>query len=235
MGKIGFGYGSEWHLLWYLARHRAELNARVMDLTGADRVEWLDYPIRSGDDTRRDEEWKGLDFIADAAVTDAWREFWPQGAGIQNWDGIAGVSVHGREEWLLVEAKGHCAEIESSCGARPEGGLGKIRAALDITKQALSLSSSRSGACERSHVATVISVTFWVALGQEIAKRTTKASVKRLRQRYLNGGAVSTQVLLETRGRCTVIDAKDCRPARQQKPSNEWLAVKTCCPSCQSA
>lgn len=143
MAKIGFGYGSEWHLLWYLARHRAELNARVIDLTAADRVEWLDYPIRSAGDTPLDEEWKGLDFLEDDVVIDAWREFWLQGAGIQNWDGIAKVRMAGWEEWLLVEAKGHCGEIESSCGAKPGGGLEKIRAALNITKQALGVSEDQ--------------------------------------------------------------------------------------------
>jgi hypothetical protein len=29
MGKIGYGYGSEWHLLWYLCRHRAHLKSEV--------------------------------------------------------------------------------------------------------------------------------------------------------------------------------------------------------------
>lgn len=137
MGKIGFGYGSEWHLLWYLGRHRTELNARISEVTGADRVEWLDFPVRQTAATRLDEEWKGLDFIRDSAVTNAWREFWPQGAGIHNWDAVAKVSNGGREEWLLVEAKGHCGEIESSCGAKLEGGLRKIQEALDVTKRAL--------------------------------------------------------------------------------------------------
>ena len=33
MGKIGFGYGSEWHLLWHLARHRASLDDTVRTVT----------------------------------------------------------------------------------------------------------------------------------------------------------------------------------------------------------
>ncbi len=142
MGKIGYGYGSEWHLLWHLARHRTSLDDKVRGVTGADHVEWLDFPLR-GDDGSIDAEWTGLDFLTDADTRAAWRSFWPQGLGIQNWDAVARIAIEGRPEWLLVEAKAHCGEIESTCGAKPEGGLARIRAALDATKTALGVEPDR--------------------------------------------------------------------------------------------
>ena len=45
MGMMGVGYGSECHLPRYLGRHRALLDRRVLDVTGATAVEWLDYPF----------------------------------------------------------------------------------------------------------------------------------------------------------------------------------------------
>ena len=105
-------------------------------MTDAVNVDWLDFRSRRQDGKLVDGEWKGLDFIADPEVIRAWREFWPQGAGIHNWDAVARLQfAEGADEWLLVEAKAHCGE--SSCTAKPEGGLDKIRQALDATKQAL--------------------------------------------------------------------------------------------------
>lgn len=142
MGKIGFGYGSEWHLLWHLARHRTSLDDTVRRVTGADHVEWLDFPLRCNDGPS-DAEWTGLDFLTDADTQAAWRSFWPQGAGIQNWDAVARIKIEGRPEWLLVEAKAHCGEIESTCGAKPEGALAQIRAALEATKTYLGVEPDR--------------------------------------------------------------------------------------------
>ena len=140
MGKIGYGYGSEWHLLWYLGRHRSRLNREVRRVTGAERVEWLDF-VHSESDTI-DAEWKGLAFIQDDALQSAWGEFWPQGAGIHHWDAVAQIDVSGPQEWLLVEAKAHTYEVQSDCGAKPHGGRDQIRRALDQTKSALQVQSS---------------------------------------------------------------------------------------------
>lgn len=43
MGKIGHGYGSEWHLLRYLGRHRNLLDNAVRDATRCGRFDWLDF------------------------------------------------------------------------------------------------------------------------------------------------------------------------------------------------
>jgi hypothetical protein len=137
LGKIGFGYGSEWHLLWYLGRHRDELSSRVAKVTSADQVNWLDLPKRIKNGQLLDAEWRGLDFMTDDVILARWREFWPAGVGVQNWDAVAKLRVEGHDEWLLVEAKGHCGEITSNCAAKPEGGLSKISQALESTKSGL--------------------------------------------------------------------------------------------------
>lgn len=142
MGKMGYGYGSEWHLLWYLGRHRAELNERILTTLRADRVEWLDFPKQQVEGGLVDREWKSLDFMTDPQTLTQWRELWPQGAGIQNWDAVGRIQINGQNEWLLVEAKAHRDEITSTCGAKLEGGFEKIRQALDATKRALGVDAS---------------------------------------------------------------------------------------------
>ena len=142
MPEIGYGYGSEWHLLRYLGRHRHALNHAIETATGGQVTGWLDYPFNPRK-RMLDDEWKGLDFLPeDHPARIAWKEWWPQSGVAQNWDAIGKLSVNGETEWLLVEAKAHIAEIISSCGAKEEGGLPRIRAALDETKQALGISSS---------------------------------------------------------------------------------------------
>jgi hypothetical protein len=42
VSRIGYGYGSEWHLLRSLGYHRAELSLRVAFLIDAGEVDWLD-------------------------------------------------------------------------------------------------------------------------------------------------------------------------------------------------
>jgi hypothetical protein len=147
MGRLGMGYGSEWHLLWYLARHRSALDDAVRAANGADSVEWLDFPVRPGGAAHTDAEWKGLDFLEDAEIRSAWREFWPQGAGIHNWDAVGRIRRGGRVEWLLVEAKANCEEIRSDCGAKPAGGLAQIKTVLEDTKRALGVEPSRDWLC----------------------------------------------------------------------------------------
>lgn len=133
MGRIGHGYGSEWHLLRFLGRHRNRLNQEVLATSGADSVEWLDSPFGRG---REDAEWKGLDFLPDAEVRAQWSQFWPQTGNVQNWDAVGQIRAGGEASWLLVEAKAHESEMRSSCGAKGEGRR-KIQAALAATKSAL--------------------------------------------------------------------------------------------------
>jgi len=139
MGKIGYGYGSEWHLLRYLGRHREELNRGIIKAAGAGtRVEWLDFDY-TGIRKQPDAELKGLDFLAGPKyrkVRSKWREFWPPG-GKPNWDAVGWLYRSGGKDLLLVEAKAHVNELESTCQAKSEASRRQINRALDDTKEYL--------------------------------------------------------------------------------------------------
>lgn len=137
MGRIGHGYGSEWHLLRYLGRHRNLLDRKIKEVTGCGQIEWLDFGF-DVNSPWHDAEWKGLDFLQeDFALQTSWGEYWPQGAGIHNWDAVAQTISGGKAEWILVEAKANLEELRSECQARSKESLRKIRAAFDATKAAL--------------------------------------------------------------------------------------------------
>lgn len=140
MGRMGFGYGSEWQLLWYLARHRARLSAAVAEAAAASSVEWPDLPVGS---RGADQEWKGIDFVKHRGVHEEWRKFWPQRGNPPNWDAVGTAVIDGKRTWLLVEAKAHLGEIRSDCGAVEAGGLGQIRATLERVKGKLVVPEGR--------------------------------------------------------------------------------------------
>lgn len=140
MGRIGHGYGSEWHLLRWMGRHRDNLDKQVLERVGLPKatLRWLDFPLTSaGHET----EWKGLGFISDPDVRRTWERFWPQGSGIPNWDAV-GQIVHGHtREWLLVEAKAHTGEIKSDCRAKAKRSREMIESAFAQTKLALGVAA----------------------------------------------------------------------------------------------
>ena len=135
MGKMGIGYGSEFHLLRYLGYHRNELNRAVEKETGGRVIEWLDFAF--GGKGKTDQEWTGVDFVDSApGVKSDWLEFWPQTGNVPNWDAVGRLESNSGVEYLLVEAKAHVEELRSSCGAKKEGGLEKIKDALNGTIKA---------------------------------------------------------------------------------------------------
>jgi hypothetical protein len=120
MGMMGAGYGSECHLLRYLGRHRALLAQRVLEVTGATAVEWLDSPFERNR-AWQDGEWKGLDFLSeDARAKAAWRSTWPQRGNAPNWDAIGRLRFGSDEAWLLVEAKANVEELRTLVPGEPE-------------------------------------------------------------------------------------------------------------------
>jgi hypothetical protein len=142
MAKMGNGYGSEFHLLRYLGRHREDLNRRLLAEIGGDSIEWLDFNFDKKSKSL-DAELQGLDFIEPlSAVHDLWREFWPQGRGIQTWDAVGRIVRDGRPEWLLVEAKAHVAESRTDCAAKGKGSA-HIRRALEEVKTYLGVPQER--------------------------------------------------------------------------------------------
>lgn len=143
MADIGNGYGSECHLLRFMGRHRSLLNAAVLDATGGSEVEWLDAPF-DGSRTWLDGEWKGVDFLPnDDPARPAWARVWPRRGNPPNWDAVGRMTVEGRREWLLVEAKANIEEMRSSCKASPQGGRPLIERTLNRTKEALGVAPER--------------------------------------------------------------------------------------------
>jgi len=137
-------YGSELHLLRYLGRHRTDLDRRILAETGGEAIRWLDFnfdqtPLAHRKRTQNwDIELKGLEFLDDDSVArGSWPEFWPAGLGQITWDAVGQLEREGKWEWLLVEAKAHHAELESSCKASGGDSREMIRRAFDRTKQAL--------------------------------------------------------------------------------------------------
>jgi len=118
MGKIGYGYGSEWHLLRYLGYHRDYLQNSILQITGGSHIQWLDCPFSTVNQTlHHDQEWQGIEFIDDANVQKKWDAFWPQTGNPPNWDAVGKLLGSNGEEWLLIEAKAHLEEVRSSCAA----------------------------------------------------------------------------------------------------------------------
>jgi len=141
MANIGYGYGSECHLLRWMGRHRQLFESKITEAIDPikGRVEFLDFKFKAGE-VWPDAEWKGIDFIPpNHPVHAAWHGYWPQTGNVPNWDAIGKIVCISDEEWLLVEAKAHTEELESKCGAKEHGGLPKIREAFQTTIEQLSI------------------------------------------------------------------------------------------------
>ena len=143
MGKIGFGYGSEWHLLRYLGYHRDYLTNQVLQLTGGQDITWLDFNFsKVKDATKDDKELIGLEFIDDEEVRRAWQSYWPKSGNAQNWDTVGKIHYQGETEWLLVEAKAHLGEVKSECGATNPKSIQQINASLQKTMDVCGVQST---------------------------------------------------------------------------------------------
>ena len=135
MGKMGHGYGSEFHLLRFLGYHRNRLNQTIEKECGGRVIDWLDFGFcKETDLGHADSEWKGMDFLdPNSGVKSAWMNYWPQSGNVPNWDAVGVLDLNSNPEFLLIEAKAHVEEIESSCGARENGGFSMIERALSAT------------------------------------------------------------------------------------------------------
>ena len=142
MSKMGYGYGSQWHLLRHLGYHREALDQAVRQATRGSIFRWLDFAF-SPTGKSPDAEWQGLHFLPKhSPVRRSWPQFWPQTGNVPNWDAVCQLEFDGRREWLLVEAKAHVEELTTSCGAKAHGGLAQIRRAFAETKAAMRVPES---------------------------------------------------------------------------------------------
>jgi hypothetical protein len=143
MSKVGYGYGSEYHLLRYLGYHRGVLKQQVDEATGGELINWLDFPFSASPLRFYHAEWRGISFLRDneraGNVHEAWRSFWPQTGAAPSWDAVGIMNRGGETAWLLVKAKSHLAELKSDCAA---SGKAKplIERALAGTRQTLGAS-----------------------------------------------------------------------------------------------
>lgn len=133
MGKMALGYGSEFHLLRWLGRHRNEFDKRVKELLNIDNISWLDFDFDLNKKVL-DRELVGLSFLKDDINFDIaianWKSEWPQSGNSMNWDLIGFTKINNLTTWILVEAKAHIGELEQSCGATINSFL-KIEKALE--------------------------------------------------------------------------------------------------------
>lgn len=123
MAKIGYGYGSEWHLLRFLGYHRNHLNDQIEAQTGMKVKDWLDLKFSEKKiKLDLDDEYEGLEFLNEnqrSGTEIKWKDFWPASGKQQNWDAVGKVINGTNKKWLLVEAKANVEECKSWCKAKP--------------------------------------------------------------------------------------------------------------------
>jgi len=119
MAEIGFGYGSEYQLLRYLGHHRNELNKTIQENTRLKgELIWLDFP-KDKNRLSLDGEYRGIEFLKNGVsqfedLWLKWKEYWSSNGNLPNWDGIILHKIGSNEEWIIVEAKAHLKEIQST-------------------------------------------------------------------------------------------------------------------------
>lgn len=144
MGEMGYGYGSECHLLRWMGRHRKQFDETVASAVGRPGapLDWLDFRFRGGG-LWPDAELVGMEFLQNnPAVWNAWQAFWPQTGTAQTWDAVGWLGPAGDRELVLIEAKARIGEDGSSCKAKGRG-REMIEAAFELTKEALGVHPTR--------------------------------------------------------------------------------------------
>jgi hypothetical protein len=142
--------------LRYLGRHRRDLNRHVenepsLHACDARVVDWLDFDF-AGNWTL-DGECRQVDFLAE---NDPARRQWPSVLN-PSWDAIGVLSLRYpsrfQNEWLLVEAKAHTAELR--CDPKTAGGQSKdaIRQLLHQTRDRIDPANQADWLCDAYQLA----------------------------------------------------------------------------------
>jgi hypothetical protein len=143
VAAIGYGYGSEWHLLQHLGRRRASFTRGIESLTGCTNIDWLDHDeyIDPATKSLKLRELRGVEFLAlNDPIRQEWERLWPQSGNVHNWDAVGRATMSGGRSWILLEAKAHVGELASSCSATSDDSLRRIRQVLSQTRTDLGAS-----------------------------------------------------------------------------------------------
>jgi hypothetical protein len=156
MGKMRLWNGSEFQLLRFLGRHRTELEREILRNTNINpdldyKMEWVDFWYSK--DSVFDVELTGPDFLYNEKSIDAddldkkWKNYWPQTGTPQNWDAVLNciplLPTKKSEKWVIVEAKAHLEELESSSQAGTESRK-IIAKAFEETKERFEIKTENS-------------------------------------------------------------------------------------------
>lgn len=138
MGQMALGYGSEFHLLRWLGRHRNEFDNRIKKLLEFDNVIWLDFDFDSSK-LIPDNELIGISFLDKdpnyRELLATWKREWPQTGNKMNWD-LVGYSIQNdKKTWILIEAKAHIDELKQKCGSSSDHSKNKIKCALETAAE----------------------------------------------------------------------------------------------------
>ena len=105
MGKIGYGYGSEWQLMRMLGRHREYFDSLVLksyqyneSISNQHKIEWFDFKFKG----LMDSELLGEDLFNLLNISCKYNILKKA-----NWDCIGKID----DTYLLGEAKGHIGEL----------------------------------------------------------------------------------------------------------------------------
>ena len=140
MATIGYGYGSEWHLLQYLARRRDAFAGTIEELTRVASIHWQDHAETADASTGASEirELVGLEFLDPRhPARQEWERTWPHRGTVHSWDAVGQGLMHDHQAWILLEAKAHTGELKSSCRAKSKTSLRRIHDVLDATRRDL--------------------------------------------------------------------------------------------------
>jgi hypothetical protein len=133
MGQMALGYGSEFHLLRWLGRHRNEFDRQVKNLLDSNNITWLDFNFDKNKEIP-DKELVGLEFLKDELnydkILENWKKEWPQTGNSMNWDLVGYINQNDSKTWILIEAKAHLRELKQDCKASSKDSIEKIEKAL---------------------------------------------------------------------------------------------------------
>ena len=158
--KLRLGYGSEFHLLRMLGRHRLSFsNAVEQSLGNGVKIEWFDFPFSIEKNEFYDHEYFALGFLKHFGLdpyeeNQKYYKYWPKpkvsgyqnveiSKGQQHWDAV-GKTDDGRI--VLLEAKAHINELQSTTKAT--AGLIKIEEAFKLTREGIGVEECSSWTSE---------------------------------------------------------------------------------------